>query len=166
MRRGSGAGPRFVAPEVSSAHREGICERGVFQAGTARGPPRTGAFTRHWAGSDGILECALGRARAGPERGHSRITMLCRKVAHNFPRSFFEYPSKRCNSNDANSRYEEAGGELRAKLVSVLGKRRRVEGPVHASSRQRSRPISDEYRWVTLQLNPAGHAPIREHYTS
>ncbi len=157
--------PVFIVPEVSSAHRGYLRARRV-PSWDSPGSSEDRAFTRHWAGSDGSLECALGRARARPERGHSRITMLCRKVAHNFPRSFFEHCSKRCNSNDANSRFEEAGGELRAKLVSVLGKRRRVEGPVHASSRQCSRPISDEYRWVTLQLNPAGHAPIREHYTT
>ena len=105
-------------------------------------------------------------ATAGPERGHSRITMLCRKVAHNFPRSFFEYPSKRCNSNDTNSRHEEAGGELRAKFVSVLGKRQRVEGPVHASSRQHRRPISDERCCDWLSLKPGRHAPVGEHCTS
>ena len=38
------------------------------------------------------------------------------KVAHNFPRSVFKHPSKRCNSNDANSRFEAAAGELRATL--------------------------------------------------
>ena len=38
------------------------------------------------------------------------------KVAHNFPRSVFKHRSKRCNSNDANSRFEAAAGELRATL--------------------------------------------------
>ena len=38
------------------------------------------------------------------------------KVAHNFPRSVFKRRSKRCNSNDANSRFEAAAGELRATL--------------------------------------------------
>ena len=39
------------------------------------------------------------------------------KVAHNFPRSVFKHRSKRCNSNDANSRFEAAAGELRATLL-------------------------------------------------
>ena len=38
------------------------------------------------------------------------------KVAHNFPWSVFKRRSKRCNSNDANSRFEAAAGELRATL--------------------------------------------------
>ena len=38
------------------------------------------------------------------------------KVAHNFPRSVFKRRSKRCNSNDADSRFETAAGELRATL--------------------------------------------------
>lgn len=38
------------------------------------------------------------------------------KVAHNFPRSVFKCRSKRCNSNDTNSRFEAAAGELRATL--------------------------------------------------
>ena len=37
--------------------------------------------------------------------------------AHNFPRSLFETTRKRCNSNDANSIFEQAAGELRAKLL-------------------------------------------------
>ena len=38
-------------------------------------------------------------------------------VARNFPRSFFETTRKRCNSNDADSRFEILTGELRAKLM-------------------------------------------------
>ena len=55
-------------------------------------------------------------ATAGPERGHNGITGLYQKVAHNFPRSVFKRRSKRCNSNDVNSKFEEAAGELRATL--------------------------------------------------
>ena len=40
------------------------------------------------------------------------------KVAHNFPRSLFETIHKRCNSNDMNSWFEVAAGELRAKSLS------------------------------------------------
>ena len=45
------------------------------------------------------------------------------KVAHNFPRSFFETTRKRCNPNDAHSMFEQAAGELRAKLL--------WRGPLH-----------------------------------
>ena len=55
-------------------------------------------------------------ATAGPERGHNGITGLYQKFAHNFPRSVFKHRSKRCNSNDVNSKFEAAAGELRATL--------------------------------------------------
>ena len=45
-------------------------------------------------------------------RGHRQTNF-----AHNFPRSFFETARKRCNSNDTHSMFEQAGGELRAKLL-------------------------------------------------
>ena len=53
----------------------------------------------------------------------SRVTAITTpaKVAHNFPRSFFETARKRCNSNDANSMFEQAAGELRAKLMGGDG---------------------------------------------
>ena len=59
------------------------------------------------------------------------------KVAHNFPRSFFECCPKRCNSNDANSRFEIAAGELRATLSgnyphALHRTRRRGMTPVRA----------------------------------
>ena len=41
--------------------------------------------------------------------------------ARNLSRSFFETPQKRCNSNDANSMFEQAAGELRAKLMGGGG---------------------------------------------
>ena len=57
------------------------------------------------------------RAAAGPGCGHGGITGPRRiKVARNSPRSFFEHCSKRCNSNDAKSRFGAAAGELRATL--------------------------------------------------
>ena len=37
--------------------------------------------------------------------------------ARNLTRSFFEMPQKRCNSNDANSTFEQTTGELRATLL-------------------------------------------------
>ena len=43
--------------------------------------------------------------------------------AHNFPRSLFETARKRCNPNDAHSMFEQAAGELRAKLL--------WRGPLH-----------------------------------
>ena len=42
---------------------------------------------------------------------------LPNNVARNSPRSFFDYASKRCNSNAANSKFEIVTRELRAKLI-------------------------------------------------
>ena len=42
---------------------------------------------------------------------------LPNNVARNSPRSFFDYASKRCNSNTANSKFEIVARELRAKLM-------------------------------------------------
>ena len=50
------------------------------------------------------------------------------KVAHNFPWSLFETARKRCNSNDTNSMFEQAAGELRAKLLNDSGARGRWQG--------------------------------------
>ena len=42
---------------------------------------------------------------------------LPNNVARNSPRSFFDYASKRCNSNAANSKFEIVARELRAKFI-------------------------------------------------
>ena len=59
---------------------------------------------------------------------HHTVTPLCGTLLHRHPyfarnlsRSFFETPQKRCNSNDANSMFEQAAGELRAKLMGGGG---------------------------------------------
>ena len=70
--------------------------------------PRGSAGTR--AGAGGRPQ-GLARLRdATPRPPHTNF-------AHNFPRSFFETTQKHCNSNDANSMFEQAAGELHAKLM-------------------------------------------------
>ena len=96
--------PVFVAPEAPP-HTGGLYEllgERLYEAvaGFQRKPGVRGG---RWA-------------TAGPERGHNGTTGLYQKVAHNFPRSVFKRRSKRCNSNDVNSKFEEAAGELRATL--------------------------------------------------
>ena len=52
---------------------------------------------------------------AGSERAHRAIARPHQtKVAHNFPRSFFENCSKRCNSNAMISSFGVVTGDLRA----------------------------------------------------
>ena len=52
----------------------------------------------------------------GQRRHHGQANF-----ARNLSRSFFETPQKRCNSNDAHSMFEQAAGELRAKLMGSGG---------------------------------------------
>ena len=65
-----------------------------------------------------------GRARAGvktrtrPRRHWAVAASSQAKVAHNFPRSLLRTVYKRCNCNDAISRFELVPGELRATLLS------------------------------------------------
>ena len=62
-------------------------------------------------------------ATAGPGCGaygqqrHYRLPNFARNLSW----SFFETPQKHCNSNDANSMFEQAAGELRAKLMGGGG---------------------------------------------
>ena len=55
-------------------------------------------------------------ARGLPEPQRNNRT-LPNNVARNSPRSFFDYVSKRCNSNAANSKFEIVSRELRATLI-------------------------------------------------
>ena len=47
------------------------------------------------------------------QQRHNRLPNFARNLSW----SFFETPQKHCNSNDANSMFEQATGELRAKLM-------------------------------------------------
>ena len=49
-----------------------------------------------------------------PQRDHQ---ILPNNVARNSPRSFFDYASKRCNSNATNSKFEISARELRATFM-------------------------------------------------
>ena len=61
---------------------------------------------------------ADGAGRGARPRGRRAATGASQaKLAHNFPRSLLETTHKRCNCNDANSWFEVAARELRAKLL-------------------------------------------------
>ena len=53
----------------------------------------------------------VGRASTGSQ-GHRQTNFACNSIGPNFNK-----PRKRCNSNDANSIFEQATGELHAKLM-------------------------------------------------
>ena len=63
--------------------------------------------------------------------------------ARNLSWSFFETPQKRCNSNDANSMFEQAAGELRAKLMgeAEAGPGRGAGGRRQGQGGPRDRPL-------------------------
>ena len=79
-------------------------------------------------------------ARGLPEPQRNNRT-LPNNVARNSPRSFFDYASKRCNSNTVNSTFEIVARELRATLIEQA--RRRPTAP-HGAPRHpaASRPPS------------------------
>ena len=56
------------------------------------------------------------RGAGGRQQDHSQTNF-----AHNFPRSLFETTRKRCNPNEAISRFEQVARELRAKLLNIPG---------------------------------------------
>ena len=74
--------------------------------------------------------------RATRQRRDRPSRTLPNNVARNSPRSFFDYASKRCNSNTANSKFEIVSRELRATLIEQARRRptarhgtRRQAGP-------------------------------------
>ena len=73
---------------------------------------------RVWQGTKDLARERTPRATSEEDAGGPDGATESRriKVAHNFPRSVFKRRSKRCNSNDVNSKFEEAAGELRATL--------------------------------------------------
>ena len=76
------------------------------------------------------------------------------KVARNLTRSFFEIGHKRCNSNDANSMFEQATGELRATLLGNHPDQR--GGRTH----RQAAPVTSRYtRYVALHPIRRGALP-------
>ena len=59
--------------------------------------------------------------------------------ARNLSRSFFKTPQKRCNSNDANSMFKQAAGELGAKLMGG-GRTWPNNKPTRQATHQHTRP--------------------------
>ena len=85
------------APPACRAPKEPEGPEGSGGSGGRRARPRC----RH----------PVGRANTGSQGQRQK------NFAHNFARSLFETTRKRCNSNDANSMFEQAAGELHAKLL-------------------------------------------------
>ena len=98
-------------------------------------------------------------ARGLPKPQRNNRT-LPNNVARNSPRSFFDYASKRCNSNAANSKFERVTRELRAKFI---------EGPAveehedYSSDRpdQHHTPQIDQTSTTHRARHTAHHAPAR-----
>ena len=93
--------------------------------------------------------------------------------ARNLTRSFFEIGHKRCNSNDANSTFEQATGELRATLLGNHpdqrgGRTHRQAAPVASRCTRyvalhplrRATPVASRYtRYVALHPIRRGALP-------
>ena len=95
----------------------------------------------------------------GPESLTAAPTRITEKAPHphfarNLTRSFFEIGHKRCNSNNANSTFEQATGELRATLLGNHPDQR--GGRIH---RQAAPVTSRCTRYVTLHPIRTGALP-------
>ena len=74
---------------------------------------------------------APARGLPEPQRDHRTLP---NNVARNSPRSLFDYASKRCNSNAANSKFEIVARELRAKVVKTQRLRDSATGGTRAAA--------------------------------
>ena len=101
----------------------------------------------------------------GPEGLTAAPTRITEKVPHphfarNLTRSFFEIGHKRCNSNDANSTFEQAAGELRATLLGnhsgiSNGRTHRYGGRQHQAGPHRPEIVCRDTATGTPQRNEA-----------
>ena len=106
--------------------------------------------------------------RTTRQRGDCPSRTLPNNVARNSPRSFFDYASKRCNSNTANSKFEIVARELRATLIEQARRRptarhgaRRQAGPQAPRQGPRVRRHREPRRLVTT-VNAATASSIEE----
>ena len=96
-------------------------------------------------------------ARGLPEPQRNNRT-LPNNVARNSPRSFFDYASKRCNSNAANSKFEIVARELRATLI---------EDPAVEGHEDYSSDGPDQHHPPQIdQTRPAPHAAHHTPHTT
>ena len=107
------------------------------------------------------------RARGLPEPQRN-IRTLPNNVARNSLRSFFDYASKRCNSNAATSKFEIVARELRATLIEQARRRptahhgtRRQAGPQAPRQGPRVRRHREPGRLVTT-VNAATASSIED----
>ena len=88
------------------------------------------------------------------QHGDCPSRTLPNNVARNSPRSFFDYASKRCNSNTVNSTFEIVTRELRAKYI---------EGPAVEGHEDHSSDGPDQHH--TPQIDQTRPAPHTAHHT-
>ena len=93
-------------------------------------------------------------ARTTRQREDCPSRTLPNNVARNSPRSFFDYASKRCNSNTVNSTFEIVTRELRAKYI---------EGPAVEGHEDHSSDGPDQHH--TPQIDQTRPAPHTAHHT-
>ena len=108
-----------------------------------------------WSAPDGPEGLAAAPTRVNTRQRESPQP----NFARNLTRSLFEIAHKRCNSNDANSMFEQATGELRATLLGNHPDQR--GGRTH----RQAAPVTSRYtRYVALHpLRRA--APVTSRYT-
>ena len=124
-------------------------------------PPHSNSAPRPWMSqptnhTPDIAHRARHTAHHTPARGlpepQRNNRALPNNVARNSPRSFFDYASKRCNSNTANSKFEIVARELRAKYI---------EGPAVEGHEDYSSDRPDRHHTP----HTTHHAPHTTHHT-
>ena len=88
----------------------------------------------------------------GPPKPQRNNRTLPNNVARNSPRSFFDYASKRCNSNTANSKFEIVSRELRAKFI---------EGPAVEEHEDYSSDRPDQHHTPQIDQTSTTHRAPR-----
>ena len=92
---------------------------------------------------------APARGLSEPQRNNRTLP---NNVARNSPRSFFNYVSKRCNSNTANSKFEIVSRELRAKFI---------EGPAVEEHEDYSSDRPDQHHTPQIDQTSTTHRAPR-----
>ena len=144
----------FFAHAVAQQFCAEAVDESAYESHTRQRAPRTTRRTPHTA----------------HQRGDCPSRTLPNNVARNSPRSFFDYASKRCNSNTANSKFEIVARELRATLIEQARRRpttlggkqaRRQAGPQAPRQGPRVRRHREPRRLVTT-VNAATASSIEE----
>ena len=94
--------------QATTAHQAPLVRRALVGPGGLEGPEGPEGPE----GTGGPRAAGTHHGAGGRSQDHSQTNFACNSIGPNFNK-----PRKRCNSNDANSMFEQAAGELHAKVM-------------------------------------------------